>query len=457
MNDSRSDHGLSGRDAAFAVLTDLSHGRTHITDRLDRHFGSAGPDPGGRRMATELACGVIRRRLTLDTVLNRFVSRPRAKLEPGLQTLLRQAVYELVFLATPAHAAVHEHVEVARRVSGVRWTGMMNGVLRSIARELTGEEVRNPAANAVPLSSGRFRVLRQNLFPNPEQDHAQYLSQAFSIPRWLIDRWVEQPLEPLESALFWFVAPPPLNLRINLLRTSTDEFVRRLSGHGLIATAGGHAQSVIVTDGAYVPSLPGFAGGHFVVQDESAMGAATLLDPQPGEDVLDLCAAPGTKTTHLAELMRDGGRILACDVDAQRLALVSENARRLQLDSVKTVLISLDGSGLPHGPFDACLADVPCSNTGVLARRPEARWRIRPHDLVELSRLQFELLDRACERVRCGGRVVYSTCSIDHLENRQIVDAVCRKRGDLTLIREQVHRPGQPADGAYQALLTRTG
>ena len=189
-------------------------------------------------------------------------------------------------------------------------------------------------------------------------------------------------------------------------------------------------------ESASIRELPGYAEGWFTVQDQSAMRVASALDPQPGWRVLDLCAAPGGKTTHLAELMRNQGRIVACDVDDDRLKTVTELCGRLGIGIVETRrLRSGDARPTeepPPGPFDAVLVDVPCSNTGVLGRRPEVRWRLKPGDFVHLVRLQTKLLLWAGERVRPGGVVVYSTCSIEPEENGGVVRA-CIARAARTL------------------------
>ena len=186
------------------------------------------------------------------------------------------------------------------------------------------------------------------------------------------------------------------------------------------------------------------------------MRVAQALAPAPGSTVLDLCAAPGGKTTHLAELMGNQGRIVACDVDEQRLATVLELCRRLGVSIVEPVRLQPGrGEEPPPGPFDAVLVDVPCSNTGVLGRRPEVRWRLRPEDLRHLVTLQTKLLLQAGERVRPGGEIVYSTCSIEPEENRQVVEAVLRGMRELELEAEEEQVPGRPADGGYWARLRR--
>jgi 16S rRNA (cytosine967-C5)-methyltransferase len=262
---------------------------------------------------------------------------------------------------------------------------------------------------------------------------------------------------------FWFNTPPPLWLRVNALADPTadvaaqrDAFIERLRQANVDAEPGELPEAVRVRGPARIEHLPGFDEGRFAVQDLAAMRAAHWLEPRPGETLLDLCAAPGTKTTHLAALMRNTGRITATDARSDRLERVEENCRRLGVRNVETVLIAADGADTPPGPFDAALVDVPCSNSGVLGRRPEARWRVGADDIAELVPLQRRLLATACERVRPGGRVLYSTCSIEPAENREVVDAVLAGRTNWELIRDTTHTPGRPADGGYLALLRRS-
>jgi 16S rRNA (cytosine967-C5)-methyltransferase len=192
----------------------------------------------------------------------------------------------------------------------------------------------------------------------------------------------------------------------------------------------------------------------FAVQDHSSMLVASALDPQPGWTVLDLCAAPGGKTTHLAELMRNTGRIVACDIVAKRLETVTSLCQRMGVSIVETATLK-DGTDAPVGPFDAALVDVPCSNTGVLGRRPEVRWRLDPAEFPHLIRLQQRLLEVALDRVKPGGVVVYSTCSIEPDENGGVVRAVLHRTPGLTLEAEHTAIPGTPSDGGYWARLRK--
>jgi 16S rRNA (cytosine967-C5)-methyltransferase len=444
----------SARALALAVLLDCQRKDAFVQDVLDRHLTLtplAGPD---RRLATQLVYGVLRRRGTLDAILRPLVHRQPHKVEPWLWEALRLGAFQLLLLThIPPHAALFETVELAAAVGKPRGKGFLNGVLRPLATLPTADLAAAPAADALPLEQGQYRRLTRAALPDPATDPVEYLSEGLSWPRWLAERWrARYGWDECVRLGFWFAAPAPTWLRANTLRTDRTSLLKLLHDAGIPAEPGSHPQAVRLLDWSPVRELPGFAEGRFVVQDESAMAAATALEPQPGMRVLDLGAAPGGKTTHLAELMRNEGRVVACDPDARRLQHVVETSRRLGLSIVETHAKDEP----PEGPFDAALVDVPCSNTGVLGRRPEVRWRLKPGDWPHLVRLQTKMLLQACERVRPGGAVVYSTCSVEPEENQQVLRTVLMAMREFTLEAEADSVPGRPADGGYWAKLRRT-
>lgn len=445
----------NARELAFVVLCRGIEDTEFAAQRLEQAAADQVVSAADRRLATELIYGTIRRLATLDAILKPFVRRGQQQVEPELWMILRLGVYQLVLLdGIPPHAAVHESVELSKRVGRGGWPGFVNGTLRKISQLITPDRVAFPAPDTVPVANGQFARLSQAVFPDPQTHTGDYFAAAFSFPDWLSARWSAAfAKDELFRMGFWFNSPAPLSLRINRLRTTRDQYLALLTQHSIAAHPGTIPDSIQLEGSVRVHDLPHFDEGWVTIQDESSMSAALLMDPQPHERILDLCAAPGGKTTHLAELQGDQGKIVAVDVQPDRLALVTANADRLQLKSIRTQLMSKDASDAPTGHFDGVLVDVPCSNTGVLGKRPEARWRISPYDLRELPRLQHRLLSLALDRVRPGGRVVYSTCSIETLENRSVVDQCLAERPQVRLIAERHHIPGQPADGAYQALL----
>ncbi|MFN9271258.1 MAG: 16S rRNA (cytosine(967)-C(5))-methyltransferase RsmB [Planctomycetaceae bacterium] len=449
----------SARRLAHQVLERAVDRTIPPSRRLEELLGRSTLSPGDRGWATQMVHGVLRRQPTLDLVLKKYLQRPLGQVEGGALNWLRLATYELLFVpSTPSYAVLNETVNAAKQAGQPRWAGFLNGVLRSLTRDLTEEYQGWPAANTVPDDEGRYRLLKQSPFPDPVANPADYLAAAFSLPAWLVGRWTRRfSSEDLRSFGFWFNAPPRLSLRTNTLRTTRDALLEALRERGVAAQPGQQPEAIVLERTTRVTELPGFADGWFAVQDESAMAAARLLAPRPGERVLDLCAAPGGKTTHLAQLMENQGEIVAVDVDIPRLSRVTEACRRLGLGIVRCELLGREAEELPVVGLDAILLDVPCSNTGVLGKRPEVRWRLQTRDLHELAKIQSRLLRMALRGVRPGGRVVYSTCSLEPEENEELVRRVVQEQGGFQIVRSQLHLPGRPGDGACQCLLESSG
>jgi 16S rRNA (cytosine967-C5)-methyltransferase len=444
----------NARSLALDVLLECHRKDAFIQEVLDRHLSKTRLPAPDRRLATQIVYGVLRRRGTLDALLRPLVHREPHKVEPWLWEALRLGAYQLLLLThIPPHAALFETVELAARRGQARSKGFLNGILRPLAALPTTEPAHGPAADALPLGKGQYRRLSRAALPDPATDPVEYLSVGFAWPGWLAERWhARYGWDECVRLGFWFAGPAPLWLRCNAMQTDRTALLRKLKEADIGAEPGEHPQAIRLLDWTPIRDLPGYTEGLFVVQDQAAMAAATALAPEPGMTVLDLGAAPGGKTTHLAELMRDRGRVVACDPDAARLRHVVETSGRLGLSIIETVATEEP----PPGPFDAALVDVPCSNTGVLGRRPEVRWRLRSGDWPHLVRLQTKMLLLACERVRPGGQVVYSTCSIEPEENQQVVRNVLMGMREFVLEAEQHAQPGVPADGGYWASLRRS-
>lgn len=455
----------NAREAAVLALATWRLGQGWSTDSLESVLRQADLPERERGFAKELVLGVVRRQATLDAILKHLVTRDQNQVEPPLWGALQLGLYQLVFLDhVPPHAAVHETVEAAKRMGRMGWGGIVNGVLREASRNLLADIVDTPGRSSVPLSPGRFRLLAHPWLPDPVRQFDQYVAIAYSLPLWLVQRWfdvfgrdrVQQLAEQVNLA-------PPMWIRTNIVRATPESLRQAFAQVGITSEPGPFAEAFSVVGAGLVNKLPGFDQGWFAVQDLTAMHAARLLAPQPNESIWDVCAAPGGKTCHLAEIMGGSGTILATDVNVERLARVRENADRLGHANITTrvippldpALTTAEDQAWPTGPFDGILIDAPCSNTGVLARRAEARWRLTPRDLEELPRIQRALVQRASRQLRSGGRLVYSTCSIEPEENVRVIDGVLQVCPDLTLLESHLHFPGDPADGGYQALLVR--
>ncbi|TWT59019.1 Ribosomal RNA small subunit methyltransferase B [Thalassoglobus neptunius] len=454
---------------AFRALQAFHERQVFVSRVLNDQFKEERIDSRDRKMATELTCEAVRRMQTLDTILTSFVSRRREEVEDDLWILLQLGCLQLVFLPHyPSHAAVHETVELCRRIDRPRAAGFLNGVLRSIERSIVSRkpvdeiDLAQLSASELPIRRSRpdeanYEVVKfdSNLFWSPTVDSLSYVSDVGSLPQWLIQRFPTESDEQRLQLALWLTTPGRMWMRVNPLQTDREKTLEVLAAAEVKAQPGQLPESIQIDGHVAIIDLPGYDEGWFSVQDISAMAVTDLLDPQPGETVLDLCAAPGGKSTHMAERMENRGRIIACDTGANRLRMINENARRLQLTCIETHLVNENETSFPANAVDAAVVDVPCSNTGVLGKRPEARWRLLPGDFQSLVPLQRRLLTQAIDQTKSGGRIVYSTCSIDPEENEKLVQSVVDQRDDVKLIREQKHFPGQPSDGGYQALLMR--
>jgi 16S rRNA (cytosine967-C5)-methyltransferase len=436
------------------VLLTIQEGDGFIQEVLDTKLRQTQLSPADRRLATTLTYGVLRRRGTLDALLRPLINREPHNVEAWIWDTLRLGAFQLAMLTNvPPHAALNETVELAVHAGRPRAKGFLNAVLRKFSELITPDFTDSPTVNALPLEPGRFRQLSRAVLPDPATAPVEYFVFGFGLPRWMVRRWLER--SSFEEALrlaFWFAGPAPLWLRCNTLRTDRETLMKALADAGLDAEKGTHPLSIRLRDHVPIRELPGFEEGWFAVQDQASMQPASAVNPQPGQSVLDLCAAPGGKTTQLAALMQNRGQLIACDSDADRLKTLEELCRRLGVTMVKPRYLRPDEPP-PRGPFDAVLVDVPCSNTGVMGRRPEVRWRLKPEELTHLVSLQTGLLLSACERVKPGGVVVYSTCSVEPEENRGVVEAVLRQAPQMRLDGDEDQKPGQPSDGGYWARL----
>ena len=429
----------SPRECALEVLqTPTGPSKGFVETALHKRLAAAAFSPADRALITQLVYGTTRRRLTLDWLIERTSDRPLEKLDPALRLILHVALYQVLFMdKVPDYAAVNEAVEAAKRRLHAGAAKFVNAVLRAV-----------------------LRIRTKLPWPPADKDLVEHLAVVHSHPRWLVRRWLEHfGRETTAEICAADNLPPAITLRVNRLRLSRDELIQHLAGEGIEAKAvGGDQAAVRIRTPGALDALETFARGEFYVQDVTAMSVARLLDPQPGQRVLDLCAAPGGKATHCAELMDDTGRVVACDLDEKRLELLAANVARLGLTCIEPARCDarhVPGL-LPTASFDRVLLDVPCSNTGVLRRRAEARWRISQNDLAALSARQGELLDAAAPMLKPGAVLVYSTCSIEPEENGRAVRAFLSRHGEFALEGETTLLPDAAgADGGYMARLAR--
>ncbi len=388
--------------------------------------------PADRRLCQELVYGVVRWQASLDWLIARKTSGRTQK--PMLRILLQLGLYQMFWLdRIPSHAAVNETVELAREFGLGQQAGFVNAVLRGYSREVA--------------------ETRQLLVELKTRDAAT----GWSHPVWLWERWRQRWGEKAVELMQWNNTPPPTYARVNLLKTAPDKLVDSWKDEGVQFSPRkwdwtGENLIFELESHPSLTTLPSFQEGWFYVQDPSTLMAVAELTPQPGETVLDLCAAPGGKTTFVAQLMQNRGLIVGQDNQAARLKLVRENCDRMGITCVETALISPEAG---ERRFDRILVDAPCSNTGVMRRRVDLRWRIRPEEIGRLRNGQLELLRRAAAQLKPGGTLVYSTCSLEPEENNGVIAEFLGRDTRFKLVRERELVPFvDGTDGAYVATLS---
>jgi len=441
----------------------VDRGQAFLRDELHAIFDRLGLEPRDRALATQLATGVVRHRRTLRLVLShiRGGRSHQFEIQAPLRRILELGAFQLLFLdRVPAYAAVSEAVRQAQAAVGgaaaKKAGGFVNAMLRGVARlVLDRRSEGRPAPDAIPHPEGGVVQLKEPVLPDPKESLAAFLGTAYSYPDWLVARWLTSfgPKEA-EQVCRWSNRRPKTFARVSPAYAAAARTGSAPLGEPLAPGPRPGTYDVSPWPVERLEEL--LAAGALTVQDPSAMAPVEALAPQPGESVLDFCASPGTKTTQMAEAMDDRGRLVACDRSEEKLGPIRRTAVARGLASVTVCLSGVAASAAPPGGFDAALVDAPCSNTGVLARRVEARWRLRPEDLEELPRIQADLLERAAALVRPGGRLVYATCSLQKEENEEVVRVFLAANPSWRFARSGLILPGSDHDGAFWALLRRS-
>jgi 16S rRNA (cytosine967-C5)-methyltransferase len=421
----------SARAIALSLLVESVKSEEGVDVLLDRALAQCSFDNRERALTVELTYGVLRRLATIDWRLEPVLDKPLPRLPVAVQMVLRLGAYQLLFLnRIPQSAAVNESVNLARAIAGTLgrdWSGFVNAVLRAL--------LRHPPQP----------------WPSMDPDAAQAFAVRYSVPGWLSRRWIDRlGVASAEVACEGVSVAPPLTLRVNQLITTRDALLDTFAQVSILAKPTSVSPFGIVLDeGGSVPLLPGFNEGAFYVEDEAAQLVPPLLDPQPGDIVLDACAAPGGKSTHLAALMHNKGIIYAVDRKETRLDVMRSNCRRLgvqivlpivgdirqplewvpMIETVRPPSVKKASAGEPS--IDRILVDAPCSGLGVLRRHPDAKWRIGEQALPRHQTLQCQILEAVVPRLRPGGVLVYSTCSTEPEENEEVIERFCRAHAEF--------------------------
>lgn len=382
------------RDAAFSILWAVENKQAYSNLLLHQTLENYGISAKNRGLLTEITYGTLQHQMTLDYYLEPFM---KGKIEPWVKILLRLSLYQIVYLdRIPSHAVVHEAVEIAKRRGHGGVASLVNGVLRSVQRD----GVRS--FNAI-------------------SDPVKKISIETSHPEWMIKRWAEQfGLEKTREMALENNKIPPQTVRVNTVKATPEEVIEMLVSEGLEAVQSPLVPECLVVSNGQPAKTLTFEKGFITIQDESSMLPAYALQAGPNMKILDMCAAPGGKTTHIAEKMGNQGQLFAMDLHPHKVKLIDETAKRLGHSIIETAAgdgkKSVERFGIEQ--FDRILVDAPCSGLGVIKRKPDIKYSKTADDFSRLQEIQVDLLDQAAQLLKKDGILVYSTCTVDSTENR---------------------------------------
>jgi len=405
----------AAREAALKILYDINEKGAYSNISINRHFSIGKLKEIDKAFATELVYGTIKWKLTIDWIIEQFSKVKISKISPWIMNILRMGVYQLLFVdKVPATAACNESVKLAKRYGHAASSGYVNAVLRNIARNKNKIE-----------------------YPDRNSDALRFLSIKYSHPEWMVKKWVDLfGIDFTEELLESNNEVPELTVRVNTLKTTKDELAENLKVSGYEVENGRYMeQALIIKNPRSISDMESFKKGHFQVQDESSMLVSQILDPKPGELVMDVCSAPGGKATHIAELMKNEGCVIARDIHEHKIKLINDAINRLGLDIVKTELFD---ATIPDERYrekaDKVLVDAPCTGLGIIRRKPDIKWERTEADLAEIVKLQKKILRAASTYVKPGGTLVYSTCTINPEENELVVKDFMRSDSSFKLV-----------------------
>ncbi len=427
-------NGQNPRQIAAQILGQRRANGEFTETLLERALAKANLSAPDRGLCQEIIYGCVRWQAALDWLIARKTNGREQK--PALQNLLRTGLYQIFWLdKIPAHAAVHETVEIAKQLGFGPQAGFVNAVLRGYLRE----------------ADATRKILADLKISNP--------AVGYSHPQWLVEKWQKRfGEEKMRQLLEWNNSPPNNFARVNTLKTDAGKLLEKWREENVEYDFVRHdwlPENLIFELKSHPPlnSLQSFTQGWFYIQDPSTLLAPLELNPQSGEMILDLCAAPGGKTTFIAQLMNNGDKIVASDVSEERLKLVRENCERLGINSVE--LTNNSKLKIQKSKFDRILIDAPCSNTGVMRRRVDLRWRISSEEISRLRQTQLDLLKLAATKLKSGGTLIYSTCSLEPEENSEVLKEFLQSHPNFKLESQRELLPFADAvDGAFVTLLT---
>ena len=405
------------REIALKALykIDKEHAYSNIALDEELKLNSKNINEKDVGLISQIVYGVTTWKLTLDAIIEKYSKIKIKKISPWIINILRMGIYQIIFLdKIPKSAAVDESVNLAKRYGHKSSSGFVNAILRKV--EISDYNVL-------------FEI----------QNSLEKISKTQSMPKWLIEKLLENnSIEKVEEICKNLNCKPVISIRVNKLKTSKQELKEKLENKGIIVKQAELEDFLIIQNAKNIEKIEEFKQGLFTVQDESAGLASLFLNPRKGEKVLDACSAPGGKTTYLAELMQNEGKIDAWDIYGHRIKLIEENCNRLGIEVVVTTLHNAEEkiavNNEENEKFDKILLDVPCSGIGVIKRKPDIKWQRKQEDIEEITKIQLNILQNCAKLLKHGGELVYSTCSILKEENEEIIKKFLHENSDFEII-----------------------
>jgi 16S rRNA (cytosine967-C5)-methyltransferase len=404
---------MNSRDIILSILIDINSHGAYSNYCINKHLKDR-KNAKDENLIREIVYGVVENLLYIDYIISKSSKIKLKKIHPKVLEILRMGVYQIVFMdKIPDRAAVNEAVNLAKKYGHRGVSGFVNGVLRNISRN------------------------KEELITINKVDDINYLSIKYSYPKWMIEKWVKEfGYNFTEKLCEGSNTKPKLNIRVNTLKIDRDRLIKKLGERGIIAHKTDYAKDGLILDNPMrVTETEEFQLGYFIIQDESSMLVSQIANPKENSLVLDLCSAPGGKSTHLGQLMNNKGKIISRDIYDHKLNLVKQNANRLGIDIIKTE--RFDATCLDEnlvGKVDYCIVDAPCSGLGIIRRRPEIKWNRKEEDIEQLKEIQIKILNNAKRYIKPGGIIIYSTCTIMKEENIDMVNSFLDENLECQLI-----------------------
>ncbi|QEK11999.1 16S rRNA (cytosine(967)-C(5))-methyltransferase RsmB [Crassaminicella thermophila] len=405
---------MNARKYALNILTDIEENNAFSNIAINKHLRGEKLSPIDRRLTTEIVYGVLENKIYLDFIISKLSKVKMKRINIRVLNILRIGLYQIIYLdKIPEFAAVNESVKLVKKVE-YKASGFVNGILRSFLRNKNNIKV-----------------------PSLEEDKVTHLSITYSHPKWMVKKWLKEFGQDFTMRLLKANNETPrLSIRTNTLKISKKQLIGKLLNDGIEVYEDTYVdEALYIRNLTNIEELELYKKGYFQIQDESSMFVAHVLDPKPDEFVIDVCAAPGGKTTHMAQLMQNKGQILARDIYKHKLKLIKSNALRLGITNIKTEVFNakeIDPNLLEKA--DKVLVDAPCSGLGIIRRKPELKYNKRPDDTKEITKLQLEILMNASKYVKKDGILVYSTCTIEKEENIGIIERFMKNNSNFEIL-----------------------